>query len=171
MVALQNSGKILPLLMREIENDNMCSELRQYYANVRVTTLDKPDKQDPTAEAKHFRPIGLGEPMHKISQNPMAREMNAYYAPMLANPGLGQFGLRPDGITFAGMLLNIVLEMLEFKNAALGLADVTSAFQLISRKVLWKVLCQLEDSQFKVRLKRKFMALYATTNFGYYILA
>jgi hypothetical protein len=49
---------------------------------------------------------------------------------------------------------------------------MTSAFQLISRKVLWKVtvLCQLEDNQFKVP-KRKFLALYATTNFGYYILA
>ena len=58
VMVLQNSRKILPLLMREIENDNMCSELRQYYANVRVTTLNKPDKQDPTAESKHFRPIG-----------------------------------------------------------------------------------------------------------------
>jgi hypothetical protein len=58
VMVLQNSRKILPLLMREIENDNMCSELRQYYANVRVTTLNKPDKQDPTAEPKHFRPIG-----------------------------------------------------------------------------------------------------------------
>ena len=50
---------------------------------------------------------------------------------------------------------------------------MSSAFQLISRKVLWKVtvLCQLEDNQFKVRLKRKFLALYATTNFGYYSLA
>ena len=54
--------------------------------------------------------------------------LSAYYAPMLANPGLGQFGLRPDGITFAGMLPNIVLEMPEFKNAALGLADVNLSF-------------------------------------------
>ena len=62
--------------------------------------------------------------MQKISQNPMAREMNTYHAPMLAY--LGQFGLSPDGITFAGMLPNIVLEMPEFKNAALGLANLLS---------------------------------------------
>ncbi len=49
-----------------------------------------------------------------------------------------------------------------FKHAALGLADVTSAFQLTSRKDPWEVLCQLEDYQFEVKLKRKCMALYAT---------
>ena len=168
-VALRHSRKIMPLLMEQIENDNMCSELRKYYANVKVTTLNKPDKQDPTAPPTDFRPIGSGEPLHKISQNPSAREMNEYFAPKLAE--LGQFGLSPDGITFAGILPGIILEMPEFKNAALGLADVTSAFQLISRKALWEVLCALEDSRIKVRLQRKFLALYAGTNFGYYLLA
>jgi hypothetical protein len=60
--------------------------------------------------------------------------------------------------------------MPKFENAALGLADVTSAFQLISRKALWKVLCALEDSRTKVKLQRKFLALYSGTNFGYYLL-
>jgi len=167
--ALLHSRKIMPLLMAEIENDNMCSELRQFFANVKVATLNKPDKQDPTAPPKDFRPIGSGEPLHKISQNPMAREMNAHFAPRLAD--LGQFGLSPNGITFAGILPAIILEMPKFKNAALGLADVTSAFQLISRKALWKVLCALEDGQIKVKLQRKFLALYSGTNFGYYLLA
>ena len=53
-------------------------------------------------------------------------------------------------------------EMPDFKHAALGLANVTSAFQLTSRKEPWEVLCQLEDEKFKVKLKRKCMALYAT---------
>ena len=169
--ALQHSRKIMPLLMNEIENDNMCSELRMFLANVKVTTLNKPDKpeQDPTAPPKDFRPIGSGEPLHKISQNPMAREMNAHFAQKLAK--LGQFGLCPDGITLAGILPAIVLEMPKFENAALGLADVTSAFQLISRKALWQVLCALEDGQIKVKLQRKFLALYSgRTNFGYYLL-
>ena len=48
---------------------------------------------------------------------------------------------------------------------------MTSAFQLISRKALWQVLCALEDSRIKVRLQRKFLALYAGTTFGYYLLA
>ena len=63
--------------------------------------------------------------------------------------------------------------MPKFENAALGLADVTSAFQLISRKALLKVLCALEDGQIKVKLQRKFLALYSGTNFkfGYYTLA
>ena len=78
----------------------------------------------------------------------MAREMNAHFAQKLAK--LGQFGLCPDGITLAGILPAIVLEMPKFENAALGLADVTSAFQLISRKALWEVLCALEDNQIKV---------------------
>ncbi len=59
-----------------------------------MTTLpvNKPDKQDPTAPAKDFRPIGSGEPMpmHKIAQTPMAREMNPFFAPRLAK--VGQFG-------------------------------------------------------------------------------
>ena len=61
-------------------------------------------------------------------------------------------------------LPGLVLEMPEFKHAALGLADVTSAFQLTCRKEPWEVLRQLrvEDYQFKVKLKRKCMALYAT---------
>ena len=103
----------------------------------------------------------------------MAREMNAHFAPRLAN--LGQFGLSPNGITFAGPGIlpasAIILEMPKFKNAALGLADVTLAFQLISRKALWKVLCALEDGQIRVKLQRKFLALYSGTNFGYYLLA
>jgi hypothetical protein len=37
----------MPLLMAEVENDNVCSELRKFFANVKVTTLNKPDKQDP----------------------------------------------------------------------------------------------------------------------------
>ena len=168
VVALQHSKKIMPLLMKEVEDDNMCSELRQFFANVKVTTLNKPDKQDPTAPAKDFRPIGSGEPFHKIAQNSMAREMNPFFAERLAK--LGQFGLSPDGITFAGIIPAIVLEMPQFENAALGLADVTSAFQLISRKALWEVLCALEDSRTKVKLKRKFLALYSGTNFGYYLL-
>jgi hypothetical protein len=154
--ALKHSRKIMPLLMNEVENDN------------KVTTLNKPDKQDPMAPAKDFRPIGSGEPYHKIAQNPMAREMNPYFAPRLAK--VGQFGLSPDGITLAGIVPAIVLEMPKFENAALGLADVTSAFQLISRKALWEVLCALEDSRNKVRLQRKFLALYSGTNFGYYLL-
>jgi hypothetical protein len=58
--------------------------------------------------------------------------MNPFFAERLAK--LGQFGLSPDGITLAGILPAIILEMPKFENAALGLADVTSAFQLISRK-------------------------------------
>jgi hypothetical protein len=50
--------------------------------------------------------------------------------------------------------------------------DVTSAFQLIiSRKALWEVLCALEDGRIKVKLQRKFLALYSGTNIGYYLLA
>ncbi len=79
------------------------------------------------------------------------------------------------GITFAGTAPAIVLEMPKLENAALGLADVTSAFQLISqaRKALWGVLCALEDCRIKVKLQRKFLALYSGTNFrvGYYLLA
>jgi hypothetical protein len=161
--ALRHSKKIMPLLMEQIKNDYMCSELRKFFANVKVTTLNKPDKQDPTAPAKDFRPIGSGEPMHKIAQNPMAREMNPYFASRLA--AVGQFGLSPDRITFAGIIPAIVLEMSKFENAALGLADVASAFQLISRKALWEVLCALEDSRTKVKLQRKFLALYSGTNF------
>jgi hypothetical protein len=75
MAARLHSRKIMPLLMEEIENDNMCSasELRKFYANVKVTTLNKPDKQDPTAPPRDMRPTGSGEPphWHKISQNPM----------------------------------------------------------------------------------------------------
>ena len=63
--ALQHSRKIMPLLMNEIESDNMCSELRMFLANVKVTTLNKPDKQDPTAPPKDFRPTGSGEPTLK----------------------------------------------------------------------------------------------------------
>ncbi len=74
IIAPQHSKKIMPLLMDQIENDHMCSELRKFFANVKVTTLNKPDKQDPTAPGKDFRPIGSSEPMHKTSQNPMARE-------------------------------------------------------------------------------------------------
>jgi hypothetical protein len=98
----------------------------------------------------------------------MAREMNAFFAPRLAD--LGQYGLSPDGITAAGIIPAIVLEMPKFENAALGLADVTTAFQLISRKALWEVLCALEDSRNKVRLQRKLLALYSGTNFDYYLL-
>ncbi len=32
------------------------------------------------------------------------------------------------------------------------------------------MLCALEDSRIKVKLQRKFLALYAGTNFGYYVL-
>jgi hypothetical protein len=59
--ALRHSKKIMPLVMAEVENDNMCRELRKFFANVKVTTLNKPDKQDPTAPAKDFRPIGSGD--------------------------------------------------------------------------------------------------------------
>ena len=127
---LDHSKKFMPLLMNEIENDNMCSEPTKFFANVKVTTLNKPDKQDPTAPPKDFRPIGSGEPLHKISQNPLAREMNAHFARKLAK--LGQFGMCPDGITLAGILPAIILEMPKFENAALGLADVTSAFRFRS---------------------------------------
>jgi hypothetical protein len=51
--------------------------------------------------------IGSDEPMHKSSQNPMANDMNAHFAPQLAE--LGQFGPSPDGITFAGILPGIHL--------------------------------------------------------------
>ncbi len=166
--ALRHSKKIMPLLMDQIENDYMCEELRKFFASVKVTTLNKPDKMDPTAPAKDFRPIGSGEPMHRISQNPMTREMNPFFAPRLAAAEVGQLGLSPDGITAAGIIPAIVLEMPKFENAALGLADVTSAFQLISRKALWEVLCALEDSRTKVKLQRKFLALYSGSNFGYY---
>jgi hypothetical protein len=43
-----------------------------------------------------------------------------------------------------------------------GPADVTSAFQLTTRKEPWEVLRQLEDYQLKVKRKRRCMALYAT---------
>jgi len=52
---------------------------QKVFANVKVTTLNKPDKQDPTAPAKDFRPIGSGagsRSRRKIAQNPMAREMD-----------------------------------------------------------------------------------------------
>jgi len=39
IIALQHSKKIMPLLMEQIENDYMCSELRKFFANVKVTTL------------------------------------------------------------------------------------------------------------------------------------
>ncbi len=42
--------------------------------------------------------------------------------------------MSPDGITAAGIIPAIILEMPKFENAALGLADVTSVFQLISTK-------------------------------------
>jgi hypothetical protein len=82
--ALRHSKKIIPLLMEQIESDSMCSELTKFFANVKVTTrtLNKPDKQDPMAPAKDFRPIGSesGEPYnHKIAQNPIAREMNSFF--------------------------------------------------------------------------------------------
>jgi hypothetical protein len=38
VIALQHSKKIMPLVMAEVENDNMCSELRKFFANVKVTT-------------------------------------------------------------------------------------------------------------------------------------
>ncbi len=82
--------------------------------NLKVTTLNKPDKQDPDGPSKRLQTdsdrIGSGEPYHKIAQNPMAREMNGFFAPRLAE--VGQFGLRPskDGITFAGIVPAIVLE-------------------------------------------------------------
>ncbi len=55
-----------------------------------------------------------------------------------------------------------------------------TAFQKISRKAVREVLCDLPDSQYKRRLKRKFLCiyavyaqeiLYANKAFGYYILA
>ena len=70
-----------------------------------------------------------------------------------------------------GVLPGIILEKQEHKDAALGLADVRTALQKISRKVLWNVLCNLEASQHKQRLKRKFLSIYASTAFGYYLLA
>jgi hypothetical protein len=88
---------------------------------------------------------------------------------MLADLGQSELSPSPDGSRFAGIMLDsdptlpgLVLEMPEFKHAALGRADVTSAFQLTSRKEPWEVLRQLEDYQFKVKRKRKCMALYAT---------
>ena len=80
--------------------------------------MNKPDKQDPTAPAKDFRPIGSGEAYHKIAQNPMAREMNPFFASRLAE--VGQLWLSKDGITFAGIIMMIpaiVLEMPKFENA------------------------------------------------------
>ena len=64
------------------------------------------------------RPIGSGEPLHKISQNPMARACAQHFAPKLAE--LGQYGLSQDGITFAGIVPGIVLEMPKYENAALS---------------------------------------------------
>ncbi len=46
-----------------------------------------------------------------------------------------------------------------------------TAFQKISRKAVWEVLCDLLDSQYKRRLKRTFLCIYASKAFGYYMLA
>ena len=85
----------------------------------------------------------------------------------------GQYGLIPDGITHAGILPGILLEKDEYKDAAFGIADVRTAFQKISRRAVWEVLCnfKLPDSQYKRRLKRKFLSIYADKAFGYYTLA
>ena len=87
----------------------------------------------------------------------------------------GQFGLVPDGITLAGILPGIILEKGEYKDAAFGIADVRTAFQKISRprQAVWEVLCNLPDSQYKRRLKRKFLSIYALADkaFGYYTMA
>jgi hypothetical protein len=72
--------------------------MRKFYANAKVTTLNKPDKQDPTAPPKDMRPSGSAEPLHKISQNPMAREFNSHFAPMLALGGFWAEQLA-DGLT------------------------------------------------------------------------
>ena len=85
----------------------------------------------------------------------------------------GQYGLIPDGITHAGILPGILLEKHEYKDAAFGIADVRTAFQKISRRAVWEVLCDLPDSKYKRRLKRKFLpvSIYADKAFGYYTLA
>ena len=48
-----------------------------------------------------------------------------------------------------------------------------TAFQKISRQAVWEVLCNLPDSQYKRRLKRKFLSIYALADkaFGYYTMA
>ena len=91
---------LLPLLMNEIENDNLCEALRQFFANVRLVTPNKVNKQDPTATPTDFRPVGIGSVLSRVANNPMAREANAHFAPMLAENG--QYGLVPDGIMYAG---------------------------------------------------------------------
>ena len=45
-----------------------------------------------------------------------------------------------------------------------------TAFE-ISRKAVWKVLCNFPDSHYKRRLKNKFLSIYVNKAFGYYTLA
>ena len=69
---------VLFLLMSEIdsENDSVCAseELRRYFANIRVVTPNKPNRQDPAAAPEDLRPlaVGLGAALCRISQSPMA---------------------------------------------------------------------------------------------------
>jgi hypothetical protein len=80
----------------------------------------------------------------------------------------------------AEILPGILLEKDVHKpeDAAFGIADVKTPFQpeKISRKAVWEVLCDVPDSQynrsdFTLRLKRKFLSIYANAAFGYYVLA
>jgi hypothetical protein len=127
-------------------------------------TPNKVNKQDPTVTAAptDFRPVGIGCicQWYRIANKPLANEAAAHYAPMLADNG--QYGLIPDGlgIAHAGILPGILLEKddSEYKDAAFGIADVRTAFQKISRRAVWEVLCDLPDSQYKRRLKRKFLS-------------
>jgi hypothetical protein len=169
IVALQHDKRILPLLMREMENDNVCKALRKFFADVRYVTPNKVNKQDPTAAPTDFRPVGIGCNWYRIANKPLANEAAAHYAPMLADNG--QYGLISDGITHAGILPGILLEKDEYKDAAFGIADVRTAFQKISRRAVWDVLCNLPDTVYKQRLKRKFLSIYADKAFGYYTLA
>ncbi len=53
-MALQHDKRILPLLMREMENDNVCKALRKFFADVRYVTPNKVNKQDSTAAPTDF---------------------------------------------------------------------------------------------------------------------
>jgi hypothetical protein len=55
----------MPLLMEQIENDYMCSELRKFFANVKVTTLNnlKPEaagQAGPDGPSKRLQTDWLG---------------------------------------------------------------------------------------------------------------
>ena len=99
-------NRILPLLMKEIENNSVCNELRKFLAALRYATPNKVNKQDPTAAPTECRPVGIGCNSARIANRPLAKGGHyeaAHYAPMLADRQRA-IGPIPDGITHAGIL-------------------------------------------------------------------